>query len=284
MLKNYYDLTKPGIVYGNVFTTLAAFLFASRWHFGWGLFFATMIGIACVIASACVFNNYIDRDIDEKMQRTKDRALVSGAISSPSALRFGIILALLGFIFLLIFVNTLTAFAALIGFLVYVFAYTFSKRVTPWATEIGSIAGAMPIVVGYTAVTDRLDAAALILFLALAFWQMPHFYAIALFRREEYAAAGVPVLPITNGIWETELRMLLYIIAFGAAAFALNYFGYAGYAYLVIVEATALVWFALATEGFRREDTEVWARKLFFTSLIALVVFSVMLSLASILP
>src|ERR1700690_3354562 len=109
MLKKYYQLAKPGIVYGNVFTTIAAFLFASRWHFTLLLFAATVIGIALVIASACVFNNYRDRDIDRKMIRTKDRALVSGAISVKSALAYGAVLGCCGAVLLLVCVNILTA-------------------------------------------------------------------------------------------------------------------------------------------------------------------------------
>jgi len=288
MVKEYYRLAKPGIVYGNLLTTLAAYLFASRWQLVtsaiWINFLATMFGLGFVIASACVFNNYIDRDIDQKMARTQDRALVSGAISNTMALLYGAILALIGFALLVCFVNILTTIIALIGIIVYVFAYTFSKRKTEWATEIGSIAGAVPIVVGYTAYTNNFDWTAVILFLILALWQMPHFYSIALHRFDEYAAAGIPVLPLKRGTWETKVRILLYIFAFGVAGFALAYFGYAGFAYLVVVEIAAIVWFWLGTGGFSAEDGVQWARKLFFSSLFVLVIFCVMLSVATLLP
>jgi protoheme IX farnesyltransferase len=284
MVKDYYRLSKPGIVYGNLLTTLVAYLFASRWHIFVPDFLATIIGLGFVIASACVFNNYIDRDIDRKMERTKERALVSGTISNTSALVFGTILGVIGFALLLLFVNILTAFIALVGFFVYVLAYTFSKRVTLWATEIGSIAGAVPIVVGYTAVTNQFDATALILFLILAFWQMPHFYAIAMRRRDEYAAAEVPVLPIRKGMQITKRWMLFYILAFGLAVFALTYVGRAGYWYLVITEAAALIWFWRCTEDFDAPDETLFGFRGFIVSLIVLLVFCVMLSVAAVLP
>jgi protoheme IX farnesyltransferase len=280
MVKEYYRLTKPGIVYGNLLTTLAAYLYASHWHIHWLNFLATLVGLGLVIASACVFNNYFDRDIDSKMGRTKDRALASGLISNEMALLYASILCLFGSVLLICFVNILSSVIALIGFLVYVFAYTFLKRTTAWATEIGSIAGATPIVVGYTAVADKLDIAALLLFLILVIWQMPHFYAIAARRSEEYAAAGIPVLPLVSGMRETKLRMLLYIFAFGIAIFLLTFLGYAGYWFLVVTEIAALVWFWRCAEGFGAEDDVTWAFRAFVVSLIVLVVFCVMLSVA----
>lgn len=288
MLQDYYRLAKPGIVYGNLLTTIAAYLYVSRWQLIswpiWANFLATVVGLGLVIASACVFNNFIDRDIDKKMKRTKDRALAAGSIPNVNAILFGAILGLVGFALLLTFVNIPTAFVALVGFLVYVFAYTFSKRKTEWATEIGSIAGAAPIVVGYTAFTNRFDWIAFILFFILVFWQMPHFYAIAMFRSNDYSLANLPVLPRKKGTRETKTRTLLYIVAFALAVFALTLFGFAGYWYLVVAEIAALVWFWRGAQGFKTADDEQWARNLFLMSLIVLVVFSAMLSVAAILP
>lgn len=288
MFKEYYRLAKPGIVYGNLLTTLAAYLYISRWDLVtpaiWINFLATMIGLGLVIASACVFNNYIDRDIDKKMKRTKNRALATGAIPNEKALLFGSILWLIGITLLVAFVNFLTAFVALVGFVVYVFAYTFSKRVTRWSTEIGSVSGAAPIVVGYTAFAGHFDWIALILFLILVFWQMPHFFAISIFRTEDYALANLPVLPLKKGTRETKILTLVYMIAFALAVFALTWFHFAGYWYLVIVELASLIWYWHASRGFWAENEAAWARRLFFLSLTVLVIFCVMLSVAAILP
>jgi len=283
-LKQYYRLTKPGIVYGNAFTTLAAFLYASGWHASAALFCATLGGIGLVVASACVFNNYLDRGIDRKMERTKNRPLVTGAIKGPAALAYGAVLGLAGLALLYIYANPLTAAAALFGFLSYVFAYGWAKRASHWGTVVGSIPGAIPILVGYTAVTGRIDAAAVTLFLILALWQMPHFYAIAMYRLDEYAAAGIPVLPARKGMRTAKIYTILYIIAYLAAASAFAALGYAGYAYLVIVLGFGFAWLWRAGQGFKALDDALWARGVFRFSLIVLVTFLAALALAPLLP
>ncbi|MDR3570770.1 MAG: heme o synthase [Candidatus Pacebacteria bacterium] len=285
MIKAYYRLSKPGIVYGNLLTTIAAFLYASRWGLvswdAWIVFLATVFGLGLVIASACVFNNFIDRDIDRKMKRTKNRALATGELSNENALLFATIIGLIGLTLLIAFVNLLSAFIAFVGFAVYVFAYTLLKRTTAWATEIGSISGAVPILVGYTAVTNRFDLVALMLFAIMIFWQMPHFFAIALFRFDDYAAANIPTLPLKKGARVTNIRALIYIVLFAIGVLALTVLGYAGYWYLVVVEIAAVVWFWRGTQGFAAVHTEAWARKFFFTSLVVLLVFAAMLSIAN---
>jgi protoheme IX farnesyltransferase len=194
MIKEYYRLTKPGIVYGNALVAAAGFVYASTGDINWLLFLYTLVGLSLVIASACVFNNYFDRNIDAKMSRTKTRALVAGTISKRSALLFGSIIGLIG-ILLLYFFTTLPAFAvALVGWVIYVCVYTPLKHVTPQALWVGALAGATPPVVGYTAVTNHLDSTALWLFLFLFVWQVPHFLGIAAYRYDEYAAAGIPLL------------------------------------------------------------------------------------------
>jgi protoheme IX farnesyltransferase len=284
MLKNYYQLAKPGIIYGNLFTTLAGFLFASRWHFSPLLLIATLVGLGLVIGSACVFNNYIDRDIDRTMLRTKDRALISGAISPRGAIIYGIVLAVIGFSLLYAYVNILTALIALFGFVFYVVIYGFAKRASHWGTVVGSVSGAVPIVVGYVAIADRLDGAALILFLILVLWQMPHFYAIAMYRLEDYVSAGIPVLPARKGMKVTKRYIVGYIAAFIIAMALLTICGYVGYIYLAAVLIIGLAWLWRGVEGFKAYDDRKWARKLFFFSLIVLVGFSLILSVASVLP
>ena len=287
-MKDYYHLAKPGIVYGNVLTTVAAFLFASHWHVVPLLFLSTIVGIGMVIASASIFNNYIDRDIDQKMVRTKNRALVTKIIPTQRALILASCLGLLGEVLLYTQVNALTSFIALFGFIFYVIIYGIAKRATVWGTVVGSISGAVPIVVGYTAVTGRLDAAAGILFLILVLWQMPHFYAIAMYRLDDYIAAHIPVLPAVKGIKSTKYHIILYIGAYLIALSLLTIFGYAGYVYLVGVLCFGFVWLLLALQGFRavtlHEDAAVvdqaWARKLFLMSLIVLLSFSVLVSIA----
>jgi protoheme IX farnesyltransferase len=288
LLKTYYNLTKPGIIRGNLLTAAAGFLLASGNHIRLGLLLATLIGTSLVIASACVVNNYIDREIDAKMARTKNRAFVKGLVSARAAGIYAAVLAVAGFLVLGIYVNALTVLVGLIGWVFYVVVYGIGKRRTVHGTVIGSISGATPIVAGYTAAADRLDGAALILFLILVLWQMPHFYAIAMYRFNDYKAAGLPVLPVKKGAYRTKLQIMLYITAFTIAAALLTVFGYTGYIYLTVVMLLGLAWLRLGLLGFRtagdKAADEKWARKMFFFSLIAILVLSIMIALGGRLP
>jgi len=284
MLRGYYELTKPGIVYGNLLSTLAAFLYASRFSFPPALLVAVLGGLGLVIASACVFNNFFDRDIDRQMARTSGRALARGEIESAAALTYGIILGIAGIAILFVWVNVLSAALALCGFAVYVFVYTFAKRHTHWGTMIGSISGSVPVVVGYSAVRDTLDMQALILFIVLVLWQMPHFYAIALYRLDEYATAKIPVLPIRRGMRATKQRVLAYIVAFTVVSCSLFAIGTEGYVYLTVMIAVGCAWFWRSLQEFSAPDNARAGRSVFLFSLIVLVVFSCVLPLGTVLP
>lgn len=281
-VKVYYRLTKPGIIYGNAITAAAGFFLASAGSLQFGTFVAMLLGTSAVIAAACVFNNYIDRGIDAKMERTKRRATVSGRVSGRAALLYGSSLGLIGFGLLAAFTNQLTVIVGLIGLVVYVAIYGYAKRHSIYGTEVGSIAGAMPIVAGYTAATNRFDSTALILFFILAFWQMPHFYAIAMYRLKDYQAAGIPVLPAIKGLRQTKLRMLFYTVAFGLTVCSLALFGHAGYVYLTVVAIASLAWLY---QGLKATSDDIrWAKNMFGCSLIVLLAFSFAVSLNAWLP
>lgn len=266
--KAYISLTKPGIIMGNAITAVSGFVLASKGRFDLSLFVAMLIGLSLIIASGCAFNNYIDRKADQKMPRTQNRPLAKGGISVQSANVFAIVLGLFGVFFLSAFVNALTTTIALIGFSVYVLFYSFLKYRTTHATLIGSIAGAVPPVVGYTAVTGQLDLAALILFTIIVLWQMPHFFAIAIYRLEDYAAASIPVLPVKKGIPATKIQMLLYTLAFTGASCALSLSGYVGKAYLITTLSFGTIWVYLCIKGLTATNNKLWARKMFIFSLV----------------
>lgn len=265
---NYYLLTKPGIILGNLITLAAGFLLASKGHLDITLFLTTLLGLGFIIASACVFNNFIDRQSDRKMERTKNRALAKGMVSENGALCFGCVLAAIGIVLLSVFTNTLTVFVAMVGFVVYVFLYSLWKRKTIYGTAIGSIAGAVPPVVGYLAVSNHFDMGAFIFFMMLVLWQMPHFYAIALYHFDDYARAKIPALPLIKGIWRTKVHMAVYIAAFMAASTMLTLFNYTGTMYLWVATGCSLAWLGLALTGFGRSDNEAWGRQMFRLSLV----------------
>ena len=267
---NYYLITKPGIILGNLITVAAGFLLASHGELHFSLFLATMLGLGLIMASACVFNNYIDRPLDKKMERTKTRALATGAISVKNALIFATLLGLIGFAILLYFTNPVATTVAAIGFIVYVLLYSGWKSKTVYGTAIGSIAGAVPPVVGYTAISNQIDLGAALLFAILVLWQMPHFFSIALYRLHDYQKAGIPVLPLEKGVFRTKIHMTLYIIAFMAIASLLTLYGFLGYVYLSVVLLAGFAWLILSLDGFKRKDNEAWGKQMFCLSLIVI--------------
>ena len=278
MLKSYYYLTKPGIIYGNLITAAAGFLLAAKLNVDWWLLVALLGGTAGVIGSACVFNNYLDRGIDSRMARTKKRALVSGKIRPRAALIYGSALGIIGFLVLGVFTNWLVFAIEFTAFVFYVAIYGWAKRNTSMSTLIGSMPGAAPPVAGYCAVTNHLDGGALILFLILVFWQMPHFYGIALYRYKDYKAAKLPVMSVSHGFLSTKIQALGYIIAFLAAVASLKIFGYAGSAYLVVIGLLGLAWVGLGLRNFNSGDDSRWGRQIFLFSLIVNLGFAVMIS------
>jgi protoheme IX farnesyltransferase len=275
----YYRLTKPGIIYGNAMTAAAGFLFGSRGHYDVMSFLGALIGTSLVIGAACVFNNIIDRHIDAKMKRTSKRALVTGIISVRNALLYGLFLVMLGLLILALTTNMLVVAIGLIGLIDYLLFYGFFKRRTTLGTLVGSICGATPIIAGYCAATGRFDIGALLLFLIMVFWQMPHFYAIAIYRGKDYAAADIPVLPVVKGAQTAKAHILIYVVLYIAATVLLYTSGHAGYVYLATMLLFGIWWLRWAVMGFRAADTNKWARKMFGNSLIILLVFSFVISI-----
>lgn len=276
-LKQYLMLTKPGIIMGNVVNAIGGFSLASKGHFSFSLFLAMLVGMACVIGSACTFNNYIDREADRKMTRTRNRPLARGTLSVRSAMLFGTFLGLVGITILALYTNPLTAGVALFGFTVYVALYSFTKYRTVYGTLIGSFAGAVPPVIGYCAITNRFDSAALILFLMITLWQMPHFFAIALYRMKDYAAASIPVMPLKRSPLETKVHILLYIIAFMVASSLLTLFHYTNYLFLILVALSSLVWFVIGIRGLNRQTDARYGRTMFILSLVVVMTLSLTL-------
>jgi heme o synthase len=280
MLIHYYTLTKPGIIYGNAIAALGGFFLASKGDIDLWLCAVTILGISFVIASGCVLNNYIDQDIDRMMERTKGRVLVRGLIRPRDAVIYGSILGLVGIVLLAVFTNALTLSIALFGLFFYVAVYSlWSKRYSIHATIIGSISGAVPPVVGYVAVSNTFDLGAVLLFIIMSIWQMPHSYAIAIYRLDDYLSANIPVLPVRKGLLVTKVHMLGYIIAFVIAALLLYVYGYVGYFYLGVISALSLVWLGMALLGFRAFDQKKWAKKMFLFSIVVMVMFSVMIAI-----
>ncbi len=279
MLRKYLFLTKPGILFGNFITTLGGFFLAAQGSIDILLLLLTLLGTTLVVASGCVVNNVIDQDIDTKMQRTRNRALVKKTISPTVALIYALVLGVIGFSILWFGVNGYAFLFAMIGFIVYVGFYSlWTKRTSIHQTVIGSISGASPPVIGYTAVTHQFDVAALLLFLAYALWQMPHSWAIAIYRFDDYKNAGIPILPVARSIYRTKIECVIYILLFAAVLNGLYCFGYTNVFFLITFNALTAYWLYLSVIGFKAVNDQLWAKRFFLYSVILITLLSLSFS------
>lgn len=275
LLSAYLMLTKPGIIIGNGVTTIGGFALASHGYFNLPLLLFTLGGLSLVIASACVLNNYVDREADKKMKRTRNRPLARGIVQPRHALIYAALLGFLGVFILAKFTTIVALLLSLLGFLVYIALYTLLKYRLVQNTLIGSIAGAIPPVVGYTAVSNRIDLAAFLLFGTLAFWQMPHFFAIAVYRLEDYLAASILTLPIRKGMKSVKVQMLVYIAAFTLCSSLLNLCGYTNRLYLFVTLILGGFWLFIGIKGFWARSDQKWARQMFIFSLVSVMTLSI---------
>lgn len=279
MIKDYIKLTKPGIIMGNLITAISGFFMGAKHGFSWIEFLAILLGLTAIIGSGCVFNNYKDRFIDQKMDRTKTRALVQGIISKENAFRFGSVLVASAIVIFALFTNTLTLMLAMLGFIVYVNIYTPLKIKSEHGTLVGSIAGAVPPVIGYTASAHSFDFCALLLFFIITFWQMPHFYAIAMYRSSDYKQADIPVLPLVKGFHKTKLAILYYTILFVIASLSLYFFNFTGKSYFITALILGVMWLIAAIKGFYTSCDITWAKMMFKLSLVCVMGLSIALCL-----
>ncbi|WP_273205295.1 heme o synthase [Marinobacter subterrani] len=284
VLRQFIALTKPGIIFGNSISVMGGFFLAAQGEFNPGLFIATLIGLALVIASGCAFNNLIDRDIDALMERTLDRPLVRGTITPATTFGFATVLGMAGFTMLL-GINLLTVGLAAFGFAIYVGAYSlYFKRRSVHGTLVGSLSGAIPPVVGYCAVTGVFDTGALILLVTFCLWQMPHSYAIGIFRFRDYQRVGIPVLPVAEGIRTAKHHSLAYTVAFTVSALSLSVAGYTGIGYFVVALLMGLYWIKIGLAGYQTTDDIKWAKGNFGFSILTVCALSLMMSLNGYLP
>ncbi|GGG63912.1 heme o synthase [Paenibacillus radicis (ex Gao et al. 2016)] len=280
MFKDLIALTKPRLLRMNVFAAIGGFWVASKWNIDWLALLWVVIGSTITIASACVINNYWDRELDQKMERTKNRALPTGRLTPGFVLSYGIALGVIGLAVLFLLVNPLTGWLGFLGWFVYIFIYTiWLKRSSTWSTSIGGISGAMPPVLGYCAVTSEVDAGAWLLFAFLFLWQPPHFWSLGIRRVEEYRAAQYPLLPVVKGIKRTKLQMIPYTVLLIPTCILLYTYGYAGIVFLIISVLASVIWAVHTIMGLKAANDEKWAKVNFLISVnYLMVVFIVMIA------
>jgi protoheme IX farnesyltransferase len=270
-------LSKPRITLMVLMTTAGGAWMAVRSNAGlsmkgWAIA-ATVVGTALIVAGANALNMYLEREVDKNMERTKDRPLPAGRMNPQVALWFGVVASALAVPILAVFVNSLTALLALVANLSYVLAYTPLKRRSQHALLVGAVPGAIPPLLGYTAATGRIAPAGLVLFGVLFFWQLPHFMAIALFRKGDYARAGLIVTPNVIGDRDTVHAMLRYTIALVVTSLLLVPLHVAHTAYLVVAIVAGVVFLSACVAGFRVDRFRIksWAKGAFAVSIFYLV-------------
>jgi protoheme IX farnesyltransferase len=256
-IRAYVALTKPRIIVLLLIITVPAMVLAAGTIPSLALILATLIGGTLAAGAANAMNMYLDRDIDQVMRRTRQRPLPRHAIEPEAALRFGFVLAAVAYAFLAITVNVLAAALALSAIAFYVFVYTmWLKRSTDQNIVIGGAAGAVPVLVGWAAVTGSVALPAIVLFGVVFLWTPPHFWALALRMREDYAAAGVPMLPVVRGIPETTRQIGLYTILMVAISLILFAVARMGPIYLTAAVVLGALFLRQAWGLWRRGDSE----------------------------
>jgi heme o synthase len=274
-LRDLVTLAKPRITLMVVITAAGGLFLSGRAHAEAALstttILSTLIGTAFIVSGANALNMYLERDVDRRMNRTKNRPLPAGRLAPRVALWFGVAFSALAVPLLAIGANPLTALLAVIANLLYVLAYTPLKQHSHWALQVGAIPGAIPPLLGWTAGTGRIDAGGAVLFAILFLWQIPHFIAIALFRKADYARAGLVVLPNVSGELASRHTIVRWIFAGVAASLLVVPLGLAHRGYLFAATILGAVFFTWGSYGLRAGSGTRWAKSLFGISILYLV-------------
>ena len=279
VLTSYVKLTKPRIIELLLVTTVPAMCLAASGAPKVGVVLATLLGGTAAAGGANAINQYLDRDIDQLMHRTRHRPLPEHVIPAGNALLFGIALAVAAFLFMTLTVGVLAASLTSSAVVFYVFVYTlWLKRRTTQNIMIGGAAGAVPVLVGWAAVTGRVGVPALGLFLIVFLWTPPHFWALSLVYRDEYAAAGVPMLPVIVGVDRTVQQMWWYAVMLVTATLAFILVGHMGWAYGVTA-ALLGIWFLYGVRRLRADPSRRAAMVVFRESILYLTLLFVAVAL-----
>jgi protoheme IX farnesyltransferase len=274
--RDYYALTKPGVVQLLVFTAIVGMFLAAPGMVPWDALIAGSLGIGLAAAAGAVVNQILDQRIDAQMARTRNRPLPQGRITERDALAFALGLGLSGLLVLVLFVNVLTAALTFVSLIGYAVVYTvYLKRATPQNIVIGGAAGAAPPVLGWVAITNSVDAHALLLFLIIFTWTPPHFWALAIARRSDYERAEIPMLPVTHGIELTKSFVVYYTILLILVTVLPSITGMTGpfYTFGALLLGGGFLYYALVLKFAPRQDSPMTTFRYSISYLMALFSF-----------
>ncbi|MDO8961713.1 MAG: heme o synthase [Methylophilus sp.] len=277
-VKNFYALCKPRVTALIVFTALIGMFMATPGMVPWDILVATTVGVAFSSGAAAAFNCLIEHKIDAVMARTRGRPLPTGQVSHTETMVFATILGGIGLLILYLFVNPLTMWLTFATFVGYAVIYTvFLKPATPMNIVIGGASGAMPPILGWAAVNNNVSPESLIMFLIIFAWTPPHFWALALYRREEYAKVGMPMLPVTHGEAFTLLHILLYTIILVVVSLMPYGLGMSGLIYLVSSLILNAIFLAYVIGLYRHYSDDLAKRTFKYSILYLSLIFAALL-------
>ena len=276
------SLTKPRIT-ANVLLTTAAGIFLAPGHLGPARLIETLLGTALVVGGANTLNCYVERETDARMFRTRGRAIAAGRVEPRDGLMLGLVLAMLSVPLLCLGLNPLTGLLALVALVSYVWVYTPLKRITPKALLVGAVPGAIPPLLGWTAVTGRLDLGGLLLFALMFVWQIPHFLAITLYLKDDYARGGHRVMPLVRGEGAARRHLLMWTLVLVPVSLSFTFFHLAGplYAAVAAVLDVGFILFAVRALRIRTGPSAVRSARAVFgysLHLISIVLFPVLVA------
>ena len=265
--QSFYQLAKPGIVYGNAMHILAAALFAAAASgFSWLPIAGALVGVSLVIASACVVNCITDRFADAKMERTKNRPLPRGELSVRAAVWYALILAAAGVAVIVLTTNWVVLAAALACHVTYTVVYGYAKRRSWVGTMVGTIPGTLPAVAGYAAIDPTMPLGAWLLALLILVWQLPHFYALSMYRRDDYAKSGFPMISVVKSRETVTKHIIITALLYGVVATAILLYAPIHAVPGMILFGSAAAWVVYVLTA-KQRGSDTWARKVFGTSL-----------------
>jgi protoheme IX farnesyltransferase len=271
-------LTKPGVTRMCLLTTLGGLLLAPG-AFSWSVTIAALVGTAAAVGGANAFNMWLEREADARMGRTRRRPLPAGRLHPDVAVRFAWLLSAVSLVVLVLGTNVLTAVLAMLAIASYVLVYTPLKYRTPLALVIGAVPGAAPPLLGWTAVTGSIDAPAVVLFAILLVWQLPHFLAIAIYRQDDYARAGIKVVPVVRGVPIAKIQAVAWCMVLVPLSMLLGPLGVAGDIYMLVAFLLGSAFLGWSFTGLNDRAGGRWARGFFLASLFYLPAITIALVL-----
>ena len=278
-IRAYYDITKPKVVALLVLTALVGMSLSVPGAIPWQLLLPSMLGIGLLSSAAAAINHIVDEKIDAEMGRTHNRPIPNQLITPQSAVLFAVFLAIVGFVLLYFMVNPLTAWLTFAGLVGYSFIYTmYLKRATPQNITIGGLAGAIPPLLGWTAMTNEVHPHALLLVLLIYTWTPPHFWALAIHRQKEYAKVNIPMMPVTHGVNFTKTQILLYTVLLFVVGLLPYLVRMSNWLYLIGAVVLNLMFFVYAWK-LKFNSDEITAMDTFKFSIIHLMVLFIVLLL-----